>query len=162
VSTNFDLLGDPIPEGWGKRGRPPHLATEKNRNKVMLLLAMGWSNARIANALGITQPTLRKNYFQQLRQRDLARDRLEGARLDLAWELAKAGNVGAMREFAKLMERNDRMEMEREISSQTRAEERQPAPERIGKKQLDELRARDADADLMAELELEASQNARH
>ena len=162
MSQNFDLLGDPIPDGWGKRGRPPHMATEKNRNKVMLLLAMGWSNSRIANALGITQPTLRKNYFQQLRQRELARDRLEGARIDLAWELAKGGNVGAMREFGKLMERNDRMEIERELGSSPKHEEKPAAPERLGKKQLDEIRARDADADLMAELEQEASQNARH
>lgn len=162
MTTNYDLLGDPIPDGWGKRGRPPHLATEKNRNKVMLLLAMGWSNARIASAIGITQPTLRKNYFQQLRQRELARDRLEGARLDLAWELAKAGNVGAMREFAKLMERNDRMEAERELGSTSKSDEKPAASERLGKKQLDEIRARDADADLMAELEREASHNARH
>ncbi|MBB3396862.1 hypothetical protein [Rhizobium sp. BK060] len=162
MSTSFDLLGDPIPEGWGKRGRPPHLATEKNRNKVMLLLAMGWSNARIANALGITQPTLRKNYFQQLRSRDLARDRLEGARLDLAWELAKGGNVGALREFGKLMERNDRMEIERELASESKKQEKAEPQERIGKKVIDERRALDADADLMAELEREASQNAHH
>lgn len=161
MSTNFDLLGDPIPEGWGKRGRPPHIATEKNRNKVMLLLAMGWSNSRIANALGITQPTLRKNYFQQLRSREVARDRLEGARLDLAWELAKGGNVGALREFGKLMERNDRMEIERELASEEKKPETQTA-ERLGKKVIDEMRALDADADLMAELEREASQNAHH
>ncbi|WP_245282135.1 hypothetical protein [Rhizobium sp. LC145] len=138
------------------------MATEKNRNKVMLLLAMGWSNARIANALGITQPTLRKNYFQQLRCRDLARDRLEGARLDLAWELAKAGNVGAMREFARLMERNDRMELERELATEAKQPEKQVAVERLGKKVMEEMRALDADADLMAELEREATQNARH
>ncbi|CDN52524.1 Resolvase helix-turn-helix domain protein [Neorhizobium galegae bv. officinalis bv. officinalis str. HAMBI 1141] len=162
MNTNFDLLGDPIPEGWGKRGRPPHVATEKNRNKVMLLLAMGWSISRIANAIGITQPTLRKNYFQQLRQRDLARDRLEGARLELAWEIAKTGNVGAMREFGKLMDRNDRMEVERELSASPTREVDAAPSDRLGKKQLDEIRARDADADLMAELEQEASQNARH
>jgi hypothetical protein len=138
------------------------MATEKNRNKVMLLLAMGWSNARIANALGITQPTLRKNYFQQLRSREVARDRLEGARLDLAWDLAKAGNVGAMREFAKLMERNDRMELERELSAAPKQPEKPAPADRLGKKVMDEMRALDADADLMAELEREATQNARH
>lgn len=162
MSTNFDLLGDPIPDGWGKRGRPPHVASEKKRNKVMLLLAMGWTNSRIASALGITQPTLRKNYFQELRSRELARDRLEAARLDLAWDLAKAGNVGAMREFAKLMERNDRMELERELATAPKRDEKAAPAERVGKKVMDEMRALDADADLMAELEREATQNARH
>lgn len=128
----------------------------------MLLLAMGWSNARIANAIGITQPTLRKNYFQELRARELARDRLEGARLDLAWELAKAGNVGAMREFAKLMERNDRMEIERALGSTAKTDDAPVQTERLGKKVIDAQRALDADADLMAELEMEATQNARH
>lgn len=161
MTQNFDLLGDPIPEGWGKRGRPPHIATEKNRNKVMLLLAMGWSNARIAGALGITQPTLRKNYFQLLKVRMEARDRLEAARLDLAWELAKGGNVGALREFGKLMDRNDQMEAERLFASE---EKTQPPPssERVGKKVQAAQRAIEADADLMAELEQEATHNARH
>ena len=43
----FDLLGDPIPERWGKRGRPPHIPIERNRNKIRLLLALGWTNLRI-------------------------------------------------------------------------------------------------------------------
>ena len=59
----FDLLGDPILEGFGKRGRPPHIPTEKNRNKIMILLAQGWIDQRISSALGITVPTLRKHFF---------------------------------------------------------------------------------------------------
>ncbi len=39
MTGDFGLLGDPIPETWGKRGRPPHRPTENNRNKIRLLLA---------------------------------------------------------------------------------------------------------------------------
>ena len=60
----FDLLGGPIPENWGKCGRPPHILTERNRNKFTLLLALGRTNTRIARALGITGATLRKYYFR--------------------------------------------------------------------------------------------------
>ena len=137
------------------------MATAENRNKVMLLLAMGWSNARIANAIGITQPTLRKNYFQLLKVRPEARDRLEASRLNLAWNLAMGGNVGALREFGKLMERNDLMEVERDLAAGSKTE-KASAPERVGKKVQDVQRAIEADADLMSELEQEASQNARH
>lgn len=54
MSMSFDLLGDSILENFGCRGRPPHLPTEENRNKVRLLLAFGWTTPRIAQALRIT------------------------------------------------------------------------------------------------------------
>ncbi len=38
-----------------------------NRDKVSLLLALGWSNVRIANAVGISAPTLRKCYRAELK-----------------------------------------------------------------------------------------------
>lgn len=95
----FDLLGDPIPAGFGKRGRPPHIPTQQNRNKIILLLAQGWVNARIASALGITEPTLRKHYFRELRLRDAARDRVEAIGLLTLWDQARSGNTAAMKEF---------------------------------------------------------------
>ena len=51
MTGDFDLLGDPIPKNWGERGRPPHIPTEKKCNKSRLLLAFGWTNRRIAQAL---------------------------------------------------------------------------------------------------------------
>lgn len=72
----FDLFGDPVPSNWGERGRPEHVPSQQNRNRVSLLVALGWSNARIASALFITQPTLRKHYFSELKYREVSRDRL--------------------------------------------------------------------------------------
>ncbi len=109
MEPRFDLLGDPIPENHGGRGRPPHLATDANRNKVMMLLAFGWSNERIARALGITPPTLRKQYRAELKVRDEARDRLDAT---VAYRLLHdglKGNIGAMREFRRVVERSDGM-----------------------------------------------------
>ncbi len=127
-----------------------------------MLVALGWTNPRIATALGVALPTLHKYYFYELRQREVARDRLELRRLELAWELAEKGNVGAFKEFGKLVERNDRMELERELATAPKRDEKAAPAERVGKKVMDEMRALDADADLMAELEREANQNARH
>lgn len=103
----FDLLGDPVPDNFGGRGRPPHIPTQQNRNKVMLLLAMGWSDERIAKALAITQPTLRKHYFRELKVRDEARARVEGNLLAGLWDAAKAGNVAAAKEFRAAMDKAD-------------------------------------------------------
>lgn len=162
ATENFDLFGNPWVDQPSKRGRPSHEVTPKNRNRVSMLVALGWTNPRIASALGVTLPTLHKYYFYELRQRDVARDRLEVRRLEMAWELAEKGNVGAFKEFGKLVERNDRMETERELGSSPKPDAKPGAQERVGKKVLDARRALDADADLMAELEQEATQNARH
>lgn len=159
MTEENDLFGNPFVVKPTRRGRPPHDVTKKNRNRVSMLVALGWTNPRIASAIGVTLPTLHKHYFYELGQRPFARDKLELRRLELAWELAESGNVGAFKEFGKLMERNDRMEIEREIGSQS---EKPPQPAKVGKKVLDEQNALDADAALMAELDLEVNQNARH
>lgn len=150
-----DLFGNPWVDRPTKRGRPAHEVTVRTRNRVSMLLALGWTTIRIAAALGISLPTLHKHYFYELRQQEVARDRLELRRIELAWELAESGNVGALKEFGKLMERNDRMEAERSMSART-SDDRAPT-ERVGKKELDVQRAHDADADLMAELDREAA-----
>lgn len=160
MSEIFDLFGDPVPANWGERGRPEHIASQQNRNKVSMLVAFGWGNKRIAAALFITLPTLRKYYFSELRFRAVARDRLDAGLAMKLWDQVQAGNVGAMKEFQKLLERNDRMEVERFMGSTEPKAAGAAPPERVGKKQVDEQRAMDADADLMSELEQEAaSQN---
>lgn len=104
MTENFDLLGDPIPEGHGKRGRPPHLVTDKNRCKIMLLLAVGRTTSEIALAMGISEPTLRKNYFRELRTKEEARFRVEGTNLLRLYEQVEVGNVAAIKEMRKVMD----------------------------------------------------------
>jgi hypothetical protein len=162
MSEIFDLFGDPVPVNWGQRGRPEHIPTQQNRNRVSMLVALGWSNKRIAAALFVTLPTLRKHYFSELKFRDVARDRLNANLATKLWSLFMEGNVAAGKEFRKFLEVNDRMELERAMGSQPPSTEKAPS-ERVGKKALDRRRAADADADLMAELEQEAAaQNAVH
>jgi hypothetical protein len=108
MSEILDLFGDPIPQNWGGRGRPAHVPTLENRNKIKLLLALGWGNERIARSLGITANTLRKHYLRELKVRGEARDRMDARLAWLLWQQVSAGNVAAMKEFQKLVERNDR------------------------------------------------------
>ncbi len=125
----LDLLGDPVPANWGQRGRPEHVASQQNRNRVSMLVAMGWSNARIAAAMYITQPTLRKHYFSELKFRDVARDRLVAGMLTKNWELFMAGNVAAGKEFRDLLKENDLM-----LYGQTVQPQKPEKPEKLGKK----------------------------
>ncbi|WP_257164672.1 hypothetical protein [Bradyrhizobium sp. SRS-191] len=121
-----------------------------------MLVALGWSNPRIAAALYVTLPTLRKHYFSELKFREVARDRLEAGIAMKLWEGVQAGSVPAIKEFRSYLDRSDRMEAERSMGSDPKPSE----TTRPGKKVADQQRAIDADADLMAELEEEASQHA--
>jgi hypothetical protein len=157
MEPNFDLFGHPVREGLGKRGRPPYEATEKDRNKIKLLLALGWSITRIANGVGISPATVKRYFRAELKQRDAMRDRLEARRFEIAMEQANAGNITALKELGAMIEKNDRMVIEASMGEKSDSDK--PA-EKPGKKAIDEQRAMAADADLMAELENEA-RNAR-
>ena len=78
MTDYFELPNDPIPENWGKRGRPVHIPTERNRNEVKLMLAFGWITRRITQALLIIGKPPIKYYFVELRQRDEARPGVGG------------------------------------------------------------------------------------
>lgn len=104
---DLDLLGDPIPDGFGKRGRPSHMPTLENRRKVMVLAAFDRNEMQIAAALSITPPTLRKHYFRELRSRLEARQRVEGKLLLKLLDEADKGNVSAIDKLWKRLDRHD-------------------------------------------------------
>jgi len=157
----FDLFGNPVRAGKGQRGRPSFEVTSRNRNKVKLLLAVGWSNDRIASAVDASIATLKRHFRAELKVRDAMRDRLEAERLMAVYELAEGGNVGAHRQFDKMLARNDLMEIEKTMGRSDNNKP-DPVPEKLGKKQIDRDRATKADAELMAELDLEARTSVRH
>lgn len=133
MGVEFDLLGDPIPEGFGRRGRPPHTATDEKRRLVMTLAAFDWSMEKIAAALAITPPTLRKHYFRELRQKAEARARVEGAALAALVEQARCGNVQAIDKLLRRFERRDLDELAAKVSTRGGQAAKAPAP--IGKKE---------------------------
>lgn len=154
----FDLFGNPVEAGSGKPGRPRKDATPEDRNKVKMLLAVGWSNDRIAGVLRMSLPTFRRNFLQELKIRPVARDMMDARRLELAMSAAQSGNVGAMRQVDRLLEKFDQMEAERSYATKPKD---QPAA-KLGKKMTDEALALDADAALTEELDQETRQNVRH
>jgi hypothetical protein len=119
---------------------PPHVPSPENVNKVKMLLAFGWSNERIANALNITQPTLRRHYLSVLKVRAIARDALDARRAELLWQQVEKGNVGAMKAFDRFLEQNDRMTKSRLVRDDEDEDEIAPEPTKrtgyVGKKGL--------------------------
>lgn len=140
MGGDIDLLGDPVPENFGRRGRPAHIPTGENCNKIRLLLAFGWSNKRIAAALRITGATLRKHYFRELRQREEARPALEAKTIMLLYTSAEGGNVGAMKELRRMIERDDLVRPPARAASA-------PKEEKLGKKASADRAAKQAHED---------------
>lgn len=135
MDTEIDLFGNPVRPGRGQRGRPPYEPTEKDRNKVKLLLAIGWQSQRIAHALDVSLATLKRYFRAELKVRDQMADRMEARRWELVVEQANSGNVGAMKEWRSMMEAERRADAQRRL---TRADDDRPdevRPEKLGKKE---------------------------
>lgn len=99
------------------------MPNDEKRNKVMMLMAMGWPDERIGNALGITAKTLRKHYFPQLKARDHARDRVEGARMSALWAAVQSGSVPAIKYLGEVFARLDLARTAREYEDGPRPKE---------------------------------------
>ncbi len=132
---DFDLLGDPIPEGFGKRGRPPHVATEEKRKLVMQLLAFDWSLEKIAAALSITPPTLRKNYFRELKAKAEARARVEAKCINALMGQVDAGNVSAIDKYFKRLEKHDQKATAERVANRGQQSGKRPLGKKEARKQ---------------------------
>lgn len=155
---NFDLLGDPIPEGRGEPGRTGHIATRENISRVRQLLVAGLTKARIAEELGITSPTLNKHYFasgkintRQAREMAIAESRAK-IMLQLGRE-ADSGNVSAMKTLLKEIDRAQLGLLDRDASQgttngKTARTPRAAAVRPLGKKEADRQLALQAEDEL--------------
>lgn len=136
MAADFDLLGDPIPEGLGKRGRPPHVPNDEKRKLVMMLQALDWSEVEIGDALGITDKTLRKHYFRELRARASARRRVEAVSLMSLLNQVEAGNVSAIKTLDKKFEAHDLSKLAEAIKNRGKADSGEKTREpKLGKKE---------------------------
>lgn len=130
MATDFDLLGDPIPEGWRKRGRPPHTPTDEKRKQVIMLQAFGWTLEKIAAAMSISPPTLRKVYFRELKVRLEARARVEAKLITELMKQVEAGNVSAIDKFFKRLDKADLAMLAEQVAGRGKADKTKP----VGKK----------------------------
>lgn len=139
--AEYDLFGNRVFLGCGKRGRPKFERTRENANKVSMLLALGWSNSRIAGCIvdprtgkSISEPTLKRYFRSELNVRAVARDMLDARRFERAWQAAETGNIGAERLLGQMLERNDLMGAKKRMVDAQSKEVRQQEP-KLGKKE---------------------------
>lgn len=128
-----DLFGDPVVQPREGRGRPEHLWSLENSNKVLLAFARGLTVKDAAVAIGISVPTLRKVYFAEVAKRQSARLRMEMTQLARLNAEAAAGNVAAEKELMKQMERLRLRDRSDALAPQPSAKPKKEKP--MGKKE---------------------------
>lgn len=132
MAANFDLFGDLIPEARERAGRPAHVWTIENSNKINLLFATGHDLKDAAKAIGVTVPTLRKHYFFEVEQWRVARLRLTAKQLLRLNSEAEGGNVAAIKELFKRMDKAALSDLAARVAD--RGKEKPKA--KLGKKEM--------------------------
>jgi hypothetical protein len=106
---------------------------------------MGYSDAEIAAGLRISVPTLRKHYFSELKRRSMQRTRLELWEAHKLAELANGGNVGAMKQLRKLIDKRDlELAARRAAERGSDQDEAEASTTSIGKKEAARRQAEEA------------------
>ncbi|MGZ9811554.1 hypothetical protein ACXN5S_13905 [Pseudoroseicyclus sp. H15] len=142
-----DLFGNPVRDRHGKRGRPALEITPEDRDMVEAALVRGWANERIAKAVGISVPSLKRYFRSTLKIRDTARERLE---LSIFAKTARAaleeGSASHMRQLRDMLDRDARLAADRNIAER-QAEGEEEAPVAPGKKAARLAEAKSAGGD---------------
>jgi hypothetical protein len=139
MAQNFDLFGAPVRDPKQSAGRPAHEPTDENRNKIMLLFALGWKKESIAAALKLSMPTFRKHYFSEIKHAADALLRVEARHIERLWLKAEAGDMGAAKAIDRMIDRV-------KASQYADPEPKERVP-RYGKKEAAQIAAQSAGAD---------------
>lgn len=135
VDRDFDLFGLPDDPGRGLPGRPRKIATPEDRSKVNMLLAFGKSLEEIADVIGMSLPTFRRNFFQEIKARGRARERLRAAVLTATLAEAMKGNVQAQKLMLLAIEKQDLAERAAALDGKPINGTARPVTTVMGKKQ---------------------------
>lgn len=131
VILDLDLFGDAVQRGEKGRGRPEHVWTLKNSNKVLLMFARRSTKKEAAVAIGVSVPTLQKHYFFELAKREASVLMMEATQLERLNEQAMAGNVAAEKELMKALAKGRIEAMSVSVAQRGRTNPKVPA---LGKK----------------------------
>lgn len=112
-------------------GRHEFKPTDEDREKVRVLKAGGMSNEAIAEAVGISEPTLRKHFSSEI---DRATAKVRADLLMARYRSAMGGNVSAQNKMIEQVSAND--------AQQRRAPEKMEKAPKLGKKEEQAIAAK--------------------
>ncbi len=146
MAENLSLFGWPLKEPKEGAGRPEHEPTNENRNKIMMLLAIGNTIGDVAAAVGLSTKTLRKHYSPLLEARRVARLQLDAQLWAALYQKAIGGDVSAMKELGKRLDKHDLAELADKFGAAPR-QQRAAKSEKLGKKEIAQREAETAGVD---------------
>ncbi|WP_411838584.1 hypothetical protein [Paracoccus sp. ME4] len=91
-----DLFGQPILPLRDRRGRPSFAKTKENQDFVMVRVAAGWAQTRIAEDMGIDEKTLRKYFSREL---EMGATFVDGVMLDVLMRKVREGHTPSIRQL---------------------------------------------------------------
>lgn len=100
----LDLFGEAVCLSREGKGRPAHVWTLENSNRISLLFACGHDVKVAAAAIGVSVPTLYKHYFNECEKRRHAAIKLRAVQLERLNREAAKGNVAAEKALAGMVQ----------------------------------------------------------
>ena len=135
-----DLFGLPILPERGK-GRPSHIWSKENSNKVNLLFACGHKPIEIARVLGVSKPTFYKHYFNEIARSGHAPLMMKAIQLARLNDQAEKGNVAAEKALAGMIQAEQLRALGQRVADRSSVD-RKPAAPVLGKKEIAKANAR--------------------
>lgn len=137
ISGEVDLWGNPWEPPKDTRGRKRHKRIPQIAENIAVLRASGMTVEKIADRIGLSEPTLRKYYFREL---DEGPALAQAVLNEAMWKKAMAGNVGAARYMREAFNKGEATAAEERFKERPAAApaplgkkaERQAAAERVG------------------------------
>lgn len=95
-ASEFDLFGQPIGPLRDRRGRKSFRKDKENQDFVMVRVAAGWAQKRIAEDMGIDEKTLRKYFSREL---EMGAVFVDGVMLDVLMRKVREGHTPSIRQL---------------------------------------------------------------
>lgn len=115
------------------RGRPAHVWDRQISVRICNLFACKHTVEKVAQVIGISQPTLRKVYFSEVAAREVMDLKVKSEQLARLTDAAIAGNVTAEKALAGMIQAEQIKQLDQHVKA--RGGSRTPAAPRVGKKE---------------------------
>lgn len=138
-----DLFGNPVRPRKGLRGRPVKEMSGKDLDMLEAGLMKGWSNQRIADVLGVSLSTLKRNFGPLLKERGEIPDRLQLALFSATVRKAiEKGDMGAIRQLRQMMTEDKAALAAQRLKSDEEEDDPDQDKKALGKKELQRQHAK--------------------
>ncbi|WP_312530716.1 hypothetical protein [Paracoccus sp. (in: a-proteobacteria)] len=135
----IDLFGDPLVPLRDRRGRKSFKKDKQNQDFVMVRIAAGWSQKRIAENMGIDEKTLRKYFSREL---EFGATFVDGVMLDVLMRKVREGHTPSIRQLQERIKDAAPAAPRRSPQLDDEDEDGTPAA-RLGKKELERAAAQE-------------------